>query len=891
MKFVPVPGTNILMCIHETRRKDYATYASAAPGADSSWKAPVDVLDGKPLSQNDDHPVIMVSWEDANAFCTWLSKKEGRTYRLPTEHEWNLAVVTNLDKTNSISPADLAKKLEGQYPWGTTSMSDAPKHGNYGSRDGGRDAGDDYAGTAPVMSFLSNHLGIYDLGGNAWEWCDGWFNPDQKERVLRGSGYLNYGSPRKSNWRLAVAPTFRIPPPGDYNRRVPGFRCVLESAPSAAATAIAAAVPTSPSLPISKSSDPKFPPGQWVKVFTRFEDLTVENRMPDSGVKWEAGRFVPPPGKKIAMNVNSFPRGKNHGIRAVYEVSGPANSGEIRVRSTGSSYVLEIDGRSHLDLFFNERMPDGKFNRREVRKIGPLSAWKPGSTVPVELCVVGTRLFARVDGLLVLAAEDASAADGGLGLINVPIPVRDIEVINLDGLSDAEALKIVGVDEKGNDTRAAAHAAETLAMEQAKEEDAISAIPELKALHDQFAKLTAERVAAPFEADVAKLNSGYVGGIDRKIAEEKAAGHLDGVIALQAEKKLLADQQPIPAEDAADIPPNLKALRAIYRAAYVKIDAARATNLKTLTEPLTLRLKQLEADLTRKDRIDDAKTVREYREKLAVASPANTVTPAAAPAAAAAPLIAKDGYTNTLGMKFVPVKGTTVMFCIHEVRYQDYAAYAAETPGIDGYWKDQSNDGYTPTENKEQHPVNRVSWEDAQKFCAWLSKKEGKTYRLPTDHEWSYAVGLGREEKWKKDTTPATVEKNQTEFPWGDKWPPPKGSGNFSDDSRKAKAPMAFATYLENYDDGFPTTAPVMRFKPNKFGLYDLEGNVREWVEDWNDNAQKDHVLRGGCWNNFGRIGLLSSFRDRPQAGGSRYYDHNGFRVVMVVSVPNSAAN
>ena len=77
---------------------------------------------------------------------------------------------------------------------------------------------------------------------------------------------------------------------------------------------------------------------------------------------------------------------------------------------------------------------------------------------------------------------------------------------------------------------------------------------------------------------------------------------------------------PIPAEDTEGTTANLKALRAIYRAAYAKIEAARVANLKQLTDPLTLRLKQLEADLTKKDRVPDAKTVREYREKLSEGS-------------------------------------------------------------------------------------------------------------------------------------------------------------------------------------------------------------------------------------------------------------------------------
>ena len=262
---------------------------------------------------------------------------------------------------------------------------------------------------------------------------------------------------------------------------------------------------------------------------------------------------------------------------------------------------------------------------------------------------------------------------------------------------------------------------------------------------------------------------------------------------------------------------------------------------------------------------------------------------ATAPATPPPAPVTKATVTNTLGMKFVSVPGTDVLFCIHETRYKDYAAYAAETQGSDGTWQDQRADRYTLTDRPEDHPVVKVSWEDAQKFCEWLSEKEGKTYRLPTDREWSHAVGIGPDEKWTKDGTPATVTQSKTDFPWGDEWPPPKGSGNYSDDSRKTRAQNPIAQYLENYDDGFPTTAPVMSFKPNKLGIYDLEGNVREWVEDWYDNAQADRVLRGGCWGSYGRAAFLSSCRPHLPSGNRHYYD--GFRVVMVPdSAPQSAA-
>ena len=243
MKFVALPGTDMLICIHETRRKDYAAYADAVSGVDETWKVPV--IEGKPLAQSEDHPVVSVNWKDATAFCEWLSKKEGRTYRLPSEHEWNLAVADKLDDPRAIGPADLAKRIAPQNPWGKGS---AEKGGNY---DGGNDG---FVDTAPVMSFLPNHLGIFDLGGNAWEWCDGFFAPDQKERVLRGCGYRNFGGFLKSGNRQATASDFRTPPRGDNARRLPGFRVV--AAVSATMPPLATAPALTPAVSVMKPEAP-----------------------------------------------------------------------------------------------------------------------------------------------------------------------------------------------------------------------------------------------------------------------------------------------------------------------------------------------------------------------------------------------------------------------------------------------------------------------------------------------------------------------------------------------------------------------------------------------------------------------------------------------------------
>ena len=109
--------------------------------------------------------------------------------------------------------------------------------------------------------------------------------------------------------------------------------------------------------------------------------------------------------------------------------------------------------------------------------------------------------------------------------------------------------------------------------------------------------------------------------------------------------------------------------------------------------------------------------------------------------------IPTNAFVNTLGMPFVPVPGTEVSFCIWETRVKDYAEYAAANAGGDAGWK---KPGF---KQEDTHPVVNVSWNDAQAFCEWLTKKElaegkikaGQKYRLPTDAEWSVAVGLEQE--------------------------------------------------------------------------------------------------------------------------------------------------
>ncbi|HCN27256.1 MAG TPA: hypothetical protein DIT64_00380 [Verrucomicrobiales bacterium] len=237
-------------------------------------------------------------------------------------------------------------------------------------------------------------------------------------------------------------------------------------------------------------------------------------------------------------------------------------------------------------------------------------------------------------------------------------------------------------------------------------------------------------------------------------------------------------------------------------------------------------------------------------------------------------------------MKFVPVPITggptdkqRVLFSIWETRVQDYEAFVKETKRE---WpKPQFEQGPT-------HPAVNVTWEEAQLFCQWLTTRDraaGKLganehYRLPSDHEWSCAVELGTREDPAMLPLTKSAKINDV-FPWGTQWPPPKGAGNYAGEEmqpdRDAGKFPAVKGVIAGYNDGFVTTSPVGSFAANRFGLYDMGGNVAQWCEDWGDK-DRTRVLRGESWGGDVRGRLLSSHRERVPSGR---YNSFGFRCVL----------
>lgn len=195
-------------------------------------------------------------------------------------------------------------------------------------------------------------------------------------------------------------------------------------------------------------------------------------------------------------------------------------------------------------------------------------------------------------------------------------------------------------------------------------------------------------------------------------------------------------------------------------------------------------------------------------------------------------------YEVTVGefRKFVDESGYRT-----EAEWQDgchsWIGDGSEKKIRDHYWGDT---GFPQT---EMDPVVCVTWNDAYNYIQWLNKKEGRDYRLLTEAEWEYAARSGGKEY---------------EYSWGNGEP----AGNVADES--AKEALSGLKIWQGYRDGFAFTSPVGSFRPNDLGIYDMSGNVYEWVADWQVDDYYSHspkknpagglrgtekLLRGGAWD------------------------------------------
>ena len=186
---------------------------------------------------------------------------------------------------------------------------------------------------------------------------------------------------------------------------------------------------------------------------------------------------------------------------------------------------------------------------------------------------------------------------------------------------------------------------------------------------------------------------------------------------------------------------------------------------------------------------------------------------------------------------------------VHEVTFAQWDA-CVDAGGCNGYRPDDGGWG------RGRRPVINVNWTDAQAYVAWLSSTTGNTYRLLTEQEWEYVARAGTATPFH---TGATIGARQANY-----------------DGRTAYADGATGEYRQR-------TLPVGAFPANRFGLYDVHGNVAEMVADCYD-AGGDcarRVVRGGSWGDAPQF-LRAAYRS--WCGPALRNVHNGFRVARDIA-------
>ncbi|MDX1948329.1 MAG: SUMF1/EgtB/PvdO family nonheme iron enzyme [Pirellulaceae bacterium] len=825
---------------------------------------------------SDDLPAAYITWNDATAYCQWLSTQEKTTYRLPTEAEWEYACRAGTTTQYSFGD-DVA--LLNQYGW-SKENADGKSH--------------------PVGTLLPNPFGLFDMHGNSYEWCGDYYDekwygaspPNDPNgpsvgstRVTRGGSWLHHASYCRSAYRNYLSPSSRS--------NNSGFRCVsVIDMPATTPSGIASTPPVVTSPPVAKPIGPAPPlakaPFDAAKARAHQEAWAKHLGVPveytnSIGMKF---RLIPPgefmmgstpkeieaalkgvdqklfqecinsesPQHKVILT-QPFYLGVNEVTQAEYEKVMGTNPSHFSPRGMGKEAVAGLETTEHPveQVSWNDAAEFcAKLSQQE--KLKPFY-FRAGETI-TPLDGTGYRLpseaeweFAGRAGTVTkywIGDQNEDLVRGGwfndnsgsrthaagelkanpFGLTDIHGNVWEWVQDGWDASYYSQFSEKTAIDPnspffassqrviRGGDWRDTASGCRSSSRS--------PGIPSDRYFRIGFrVSLVVESVKQQLAQKAATTPSPAIAPYDAKTArshQEAWAKHLG----IQVETPNSVGQTMIL------IPPG----EFLMGSSDEQVEAA----LKLAEE--------INADRGTKDRIQKSErpqhrvvitkpllmsatevTIGQFK-KFAAATGYQTEAEKAEAAAKAAPPLVEAGQPP-------PMPTLTYL-----------------------------SPGYAVTDDS---PAAMIIWNDAVAYCQWLSTQEKATYRLPTEAEWEYASRAG--------TT--------TQY-------------SFGDDNHE------LSKYGWHNQNAAAKSHPIGTLLPNNFGLFDMHGNLYEWCGDYFDEKWystsplndpngpsfgSTRVIRGGSWNHLASH-CRSAYRHANQP--SHRAIHLGFRVARVLDIPST---
>ena len=826
-------------------------------------------------------PVEMVSWHDSNEFCRRLSEKTGRSYRLPTSAEWELACRAG---TATKTYWNISKKLlEERAIYGyhkselKTIYNERIWHGSNSEKR-----------THDVGLKKPNPWGLYDMYGNVWEWCSDYYikdhddeltdpqgPPSGKENIVRGRSYRDYsGKFSSSGWDAKYSKT----KDGSI-----GFRIVLELSekPLAifkenesiekeleisriksralinerlgnileAARTWCEVIAEDPDDKDAKQALNRIRP----EVNQAIDDLDFEFRLikPGSfmmGSNWEEPKPKPKPTPKPKPKPKSEPKPEQKN-----KTTAEKKAGEKPLPRSFESLVAQAPSAS--DERFGGIMIDGASSSESVFSIDTRIVHESNNNRPVHKVKISKAFYIGV--VKVTQAQYLAIMGNNPSKSKVQSkPVHDITWLEAQefcrrlSLLTGETYRLPTEAEWEYAYRAGSTSVffwgDSLQQSYILQEDRFVRFPNAWGLYYLFGDIS--EWCSDFYGD---YPSGEV-----KDPQGPAAG----------EFRVLRDSNSAP-KSRWGICPNVRTAK-INDYTFSGYSGFRLVKEVKRKDPREIRREE-ESQLKKlREQVSSLESEGNIFKAYTLCKEILKIKPKDKKATRALlsikPRLKMEFHRLGLKFKLIPVGSYKVDGILGEEASRVIKNERPFFIGVNEITQAQYEAimGVNPSRfNGSENPVERVTWEEANEFCKRLSEISGESYRLPAEAEWEYAYRSGTKTGWH----------------WGE-----MGEKNW-------EISLKYAWYRINSEG---QTHAVGQKLPNAWSLYDMAGNVNEWCSDAvslssenetsgekskGKNSQVYHIIRGGSWN----LDLQwSGAESRLKMNDDVRLSHLGFRIV-----------